>query len=318
MVCTFGDQTDVLWWREQACRSGRSSAKRHLLPPTSARVSAEPEPDAARGFYDTSRLTVKEAQRRSSTASRASRQRPSEHRRRRARPSSTPSSSTRRRSTARVRHHPQWFVRVMDKKQQLIEAGTGSPGSDFMRLRFRNWTRTPARLASAANATSACRFRLVPLTPRPGRLHPAIVPRRRPPVDPMASRPGYSESQRDAAAGSAPSRHLRYLVHELADAADRKRLLLSPDATLAFPMDCGRRATRSSTWPSTPSSRPPARETIPGAHRDLGWCSTRPQEMSKSKGNVLTPVTCSSSTARRRALLSRTRSRIDTAFDEKS
>jgi valyl-tRNA synthetase len=148
MVCTFGDQSDVVWWRENGLALRQIIGRNGRLKPV---TYGEPEypslnPQAANAAYaELVGRSVAEAQRRivdllrSPTAS------------------ATGSGAPLVAEPKPIRHavkmyekgdRPlefittrQWFVRLVRRKEALIECGERIKWHpDFMRLRFRNWT----------------------------------------------------------------------------------------------------------------------------------------------------------------------------------
>jgi valyl-tRNA synthetase len=338
MVCTFGDQTDVLWWREQALPLRQIvSRSGHLLPADfGSGLWPSRNPDAARGFYDhIEGLTVKEAQRAivdllrepsaAATGSEAplvGEPRPIEHAVKFYEKGDRPLEFV----TTR-----QWFVRVMDKKQQLIEAGDRIAWHpDFMRLRFRNWTEN----LQLDWGISRQRYFGVPFpvwypldaSGRADFTRPIVPEEAALPVDPMASPPpGYSESQRDAAGGFCAEVDIfdtwftSSLTPQIASG-----WLLSPDRhARVFPMDLRPQSHEIiRTWAFYTIVKAHLHEkTIPWKHIAIsGWVlDPDRKKMSKSKGNVLTPVHLLEQYGADavRYWSANAKLGIDTAFDEK-
>jgi valyl-tRNA synthetase len=310
MVCTFGDATDVTWWREQQLplrqivdRGGRFAT---------VAFGAEPfpslEPAAARGYYaQLAGRSVKEAQKAivellRDAAGAASRDgvpplerdpQPVEH------PVKFYEKGERPLEFMTTR---QWFVRVLEHKQALIQAGERIAWHpEFMGLRYRNWTEN----LQLDWCISRQRFFGVPLPvwyPLDGKgredFQRAIVADEESlPVDPMTSvPPGYTQSQRDQPNGFRADPDVfdtwftSSLTPQIASgwtrAPERHRRL--------FPMDLRPQSHEIiRTW---------AFYTIVKAllhERDIPWRNVAisgwvldpdRKKMSKSKGNVLTPM----------------------------
>jgi valyl-tRNA synthetase len=149
MVCTFGDATDVLWWREQGLPLRQILGRDGRVLPADFGSAAFPslDPPAANAAYASlAGRTVKEAQKGivellrdgagsatgDGVAPLVSEPQPIEH------PVKFFEKGDRALEFITTR---QWFVRLLDRKADLVEAGeriTWHP--DFMRLRYRNWT----------------------------------------------------------------------------------------------------------------------------------------------------------------------------------
>ena len=218
MVCTFGDQTDVLWWREQQLalrvimgRDGR------LLPIDYGSKGWESiDPAAANRYYahlagqtgKAARAHIVELLRDRDGAATAA---ASRH--------GAPLAGDPRalRHTANffekgdrpveVIRTRQWFVRLLDKKQELLDAGRRIRWHpSFMGQRYADWT---SNLSLDWCISRQRHFGVpFPLWYRcndqglPDFGDPMLAERDRLPVDPMASAPtGYTESQRGRPGG---------------------------------------------------------------------------------------------------------------------
>ena len=149
MVCTFGDQTDIVWWREQSLPLRQVVGPTGHLLPVSFGSDAFPslDPAAANDAYALLQgKTVKEAQKavvellrdpaRAASADGqaplASEPQPIEHDVRFFEKGDRPLEFI----TTR-----QWFVRILEHKDELMVAGDQVKWHpDFMRQRFKNWT----------------------------------------------------------------------------------------------------------------------------------------------------------------------------------
>src|SRR6185436_11897508 len=149
MVCTFGDATDVVWWREQKLPLRQIIGRDGRLVAITFGTDAFPsrDPDAANTRYAQiarkgvggARQAIVEMLRDATndatgtgTAPLRAEPKPIEHAVKFFEKGDRPLEfiSTR-----------QWFVRLLDKKDALIAKGDEIRWHpDFMRLRFRNWT----------------------------------------------------------------------------------------------------------------------------------------------------------------------------------
>ncbi len=272
MVCTFGDATDVEWWRDEGLALRQVLGRNGRLAPVSFGSEAFPSRDAeaANRFYaELAGKTIPQARRRSvellrdpagaATGASAPLQReprPVQHAVRYYEKGDSPLEFLPTR---------QWFVRLLDKKDALLAKGAEIDWHpDHMRKRFEDWTRNLAY----DWCVSRQRYFGVPIPvwyplgaggapdyarPDRGRARDAAGG----PDDRRAARLRRGAA-RQARRLHRRSRHLRHLVHQLAHAADRLGLAARPRAARAVssPATCARRATRSSApGPSTRSRR---------------------------------------------------------------
>ncbi|HKV39858.1 MAG TPA: valine--tRNA ligase, partial [Blastocatellia bacterium] len=214
MVCTFGDATDVIWWREQKFplrqilgRDGR------LMPVTFGGGEWESlDPDSANRFYGelagknakAARKVISDLLRDASGAASGTsaplvdEPKPIEH--------SVKFFEKGDRPLEFI-PAPQWFVRLLDKKQRLIELGdTISWHPDFMRLRYRNWTENlQFDWCISRQRYFGVAFPLwypVDQAGNPDQTRPIPATPEMLPVDPMlTAAPGFDESQRGKAGG---------------------------------------------------------------------------------------------------------------------
>jgi valyl-tRNA synthetase len=215
MVCTFGDATDVQWWRERglALRQvvGRDGHMAHVEFGREPFPSLDPGKANAAYSHLVGR-TVREAQKAivellrdpagcpsgEGLAPLVSEPQPLEH------PVKFYEKGDHPLEFVTTR---QWFVRILDHKRALVEAGERVRWHpDFMRLRFRNWTENlnldwcisrqryfgvpfPVWYPVAADGTSDFSA-------------PILADEAALPVDPMVSAPpGFAEGQRDRPGG---------------------------------------------------------------------------------------------------------------------
>ncbi len=310
MICTFGDQSDVEWWREEKLplrqvlgRDGRLRAEPHF----GEGVFESLEPDAANRCYAKLKgKRVGQARRRvvellSDAANAASGRpaplrtapRPMEHALRFYEKGEQP---------LEILPSRQWFIRLLDKKDALLQKGAEVRWRPpHMEQRFRDWTQNLA----LDWCVSRQRYFGVPIpvwypldqSGRPSYDEAIVADAAALPVDPMTDTPpGYSEAQRGSAGG---------FIGE-ADIFDTWfTSSLSPQIGSGWPLDPAR---HQRLFPA--DLRPQAHEiirtwafyTIAKAllHEDKapwrniaisGWVlDPERRKMSKSIGNALTPL----------------------------
>ena len=211
MVCTFGDATDVQWWREQGLvlrqivgRDGR------LVPVTfgtpgwesasSERANAAYGALAGKPIAGARKAIVELLRQPADGAEPPLRGEPSpvSHAVKFYEKGDRPLEFV----TTR-----QWFVRLLDKKEALLAKGDAIRWHpDFMRLRYRNWTEN----LQVDWCISRQRYFGVPFPVwypldadgRPDHAHPIVAPADSLPVDPMTDAPpGRAEGERDRPGG---------------------------------------------------------------------------------------------------------------------
>src|SRR5262249_48513750 len=144
MVCTFGDATDVVWWREQRLALRQIVGRDGRLVPVEFGTPGweSAEPSAANAAYARiARKGINGARQagvgmlrepRDGRAPLREEPRPIEH------PVKYYERGDRPLEFISTR---QWFVRLLDKKDELLATGDRIQWHpDFMRLRYRNWT----------------------------------------------------------------------------------------------------------------------------------------------------------------------------------
>jgi valyl-tRNA synthetase len=339
MVCTFGDATDVQWWREQGLALRQVIGRDGRLVPLEFGGTAFPSLDPARANAAYAHLagkTVKEAQKAVVDLLRD--------------PSGCPSGEGLVPLVAEPQpiEHPvkffekgdrplefittrQWFVKVLEHKQALVEAGDRIAWHpDFMRLRFRNWTENlnldwcisrqryfgvPFPVWYRVDAEGATDFS-----------SPLLADEASLPVDPMtAVPPGYAEAQRDQPGGFTGEADIfdtwftSSLTPQIATgwtrSKERHRRL--------FPMDVRPQSHEIiRTWAFYTIAKAWLHEAvIPWRNVAIsGWVlDPDRKKMSKSKGNVVTPMHIldqyGADAVRYWSLAARLGT--DTAFDEK-
>ncbi len=339
MVCTFGDATDVQWWREEGLPLRQVVGRDGRLAVVEFGTEAFPslDADAANRVYgELAGRTVKEAQKTIVESLR--------HPEGAAHDGGEPPLV----GEPEAIEHPvkfyekgdrplefvssrQWFVRLLDRRQELIHAGERIAWHpDFMRLRFRNWTEN----LQLDWCISRQRYFGVPfpvwypLREDGSRDYsrPILAEEDALPVDPVTDVPaGYGEGQRDQPGGFTAEPDIfdtwftSSLTPQIATrwfgAPDRHRRL--------FPMDLRPQSHEIiRTWAFYTIAKAWLHEqTIPWKHVAIsGWVlDPDRKKMSKSKGNVVTPVHLldqyGSDAVRYWSLSARLGT--DTAFDEK-
>jgi len=339
MVCTFGDATDVQWWREQGLALRQVVGRDGHMAPVEFGTEAFPSLDPARANAAHAHLTgktMKEAQKaivdllRDPAACPAgdgltplvSEPQPIEH------PVKFFEKGDRPLEFITTR---QWFVRILEHKQALVEAGDRVAWHpDFMRLRFRNWTEN----LNLDWCISRQRYFGVPFpvwypVQADGTTDysaPIVADEASLPVDPMtAAPPGHAESQRDQPGGFTAEADVfdtwftSSLTPQIASGWTR-----SPERhRRLFPMDLRPQSHEIiRTWAFYTIAKAWLHErTLPWRTVAIsGWVlDPDRKKMSKSKGNVVTPMHLldqyGADAVRYWSLAARLGT--DTAFDEK-
>jgi valyl-tRNA synthetase len=339
MVCTFGDATDVQWWREQGLALRQVIGRDGLLVPVQFGTSEFPSLDPARaneGYLRLAGLKVKDAQKAivellrdpagsatgASEPPLASEPEPVEH------PVKFYERGARPLEFITTR---QWFVRILEHKQALVAAGDRIAWHpDFMRQRFRNWTEN----LNLDWCVSRQRFFGVSF-PLWYRLKPdgttdfdapILADEKTLPVDPTTDvPPGYREAQRDQPGGFTGEADVfdTWFTSSLTPQISSGWTTSPERHKRLFPTDLRPQSHEIiRTW---------AFYTVAKAwlhERDIPWRRTAisgwvldpdRKKMSKSKGNVVTPVhfidQFGADAVRYWSLAARLGT--DTAFDEK-
>jgi valyl-tRNA synthetase len=339
MVCTFGDATDVQWWREHGLPLRQVIGRDGRLQPADFGSEAFPSrvPEAARRAYAAiqgqrageARKRVVEMLRDGGASPLADGRPPLV---------SEPQPVEHAVKFYEKGEHPlefvttrQWFVRLVDRKEDLIAAGEKVQWHpDFMRKRFRDWTEN----LQFDWCISRQRYFGVPIpvwypvdaAGQTDFTRPILPPASALPVDPMTDAPaGYEESQRDQPGGFRgdpdvfdtwfTSSMTPQIATGWTSRPERHRRL--------FPMDLRPQSHEIiRTWAFYTIAKALLHEgTIPWKHAAIsGWVlDPDRKKMSKSKGNVLTPAHLldqfGADAVRYWALSAKLG--VDTAFDEK-
>ena len=309
MVCTFGDATDVRWWKEKRLPLRQIIGRNGRLAQIRFGEAGWPSlrPDSANRFYgELTGRNLKQARRAIvELLSKVDSEGPGEM------PSleSEPQPIQHSVKFYEKGDQPvefittrQWFVRLIDKKERLLEFGDRVAWHpEFMRKRFRAWTENLGfDWAISRQRYFGVSFPVWYPLDGAGEIdfaRPYLAPLDGLPIDPMTSTPpGYTEEQRDRPGGFTAERDVfdtwftssmspQIVAGWLGD-EDRFRRL--------FPMDLRPQAHDIiRTW---------AFYTIAKAmlhQNDVPWRNTAisgwildpdRKKMSKSKGNVVTPM----------------------------
>jgi valyl-tRNA synthetase len=309
MVCTFGDATDVHWWREHRLplrqvlgRDGRLADVTFGAPGWESR-----DPEAANRFWGALRGKTVAAARAAivellrDPAGRATggeaplrgEPRPVEHAVKFYEKGDRPLEfvSTR-----------QWFVRLLDKKAALLEKGEAIRWHpDFMRLRYRNWTEN----LNVDWCISRQRYFGVPFPVwyrldadgRPDHERPIVADPGTMPVDPTTDvPPGYAAAQRDVPGGFSAEADVfdTWFTSSLTPQVSSGWLLDPERHRRLFPADIRPQSHEIiRTWAFYTIAKALLHEdAIPWRHVVVsGWIlDPDRKKMSKSKGNVTTPI----------------------------
>lgn len=303
MVCTFGDATDITWWREQGLalrpiigRDGR------LVPLTFGEGHfASADPAAANAAYaEIAGKRVAGARQRIVELLAAG--------------DDPPLVADPRPTEQAVKHYEkgelplefmttrQWFVRLMDQKDALIARGDAIGWHpDFMRLRYRNWTEG----LQLDWCISRQRYFGVPFPvwyPLDAEGNPdfdnaILASEDALPVDPMSDTPvGYQESQRDQPGGftGEPDVFDTWFTSSLTPQIGSRWFLDPERHEKLFPADIRPQSHEIiRTWAFyTIAKAHLHHDSIPWKHVVVsGWIlDPDRKKMSKSRGNVVTPA----------------------------
>ncbi len=339
MVCTFGDATDVSWWREEKLPLRQTIGRDGRMASVEFGSAAFPsqDPAAANATYATilgksmseSRRLIVEALRdangsadRNGAPPLLAEPEPLEHAVKFFEKGDRPLEFVSSR---------QWFVRLLNQRDKLIEMGDRMEWHpDFMRLRFKNWTENlqidwcvsrqryfgvPIPVWYKVDGAGATDFDS-PMVPETSRL----------PIDPTVETPtGFSEPQRDQPNGftADPDVFDTWFTSSLSPQIVSGWTLNPSRHKKLFPMDVRPQSHEIiRTWAFYTIAKAWLHEgTIPWKRVAIsGWVlDPDRKKMSKSKGNVVTPMHLldqyGSDAVRYWSLAARLG--VDTAFDEK-
>lgn len=341
MVCTFGDQTDVHWWREQGLelrqilgRDGRLADIRFVAEGGEGFASLRPE--AANAWYEKLRgKSVKQAQKAVVALLRDAE-------------GSATGNGPPLKSEPQPIEHPvkfyekgdrpleflpnrQWFARLLDKKEAMLAKGREVQWHPpFMFARYRDWTEK----LGLDWCLSRQRFFGVPI-PVWYRLgadgerdydHPIVAEADQMPVDPMTDVPrGYHEAQRGVPGGFAgePDIFDTWFTSSLTPQIGSHWKLDPERHQKLFPADIRPQSHEIiRTWAFYTIAKAMLHEdSIPWKHALVsGWIlDPDRKKMSKSRGNVVTPMRLLDQYTADgvRYWAAGARLGVDTAFDEK-
>ena len=339
MVCTFGDATDVLWWREEKLPLRQTIGRDGRMAAVQFGTAEFPSQDAAaaNATYATilgksiseSRRLIIEALRdprgsadSNGAAPLVAEPEPLEHAVKFFEKGDRPLEFVSSR---------QWFVRLLNQRDKLLEMGDRiSWHPDFMRLRFKNWTENlqidwcvsrqryfgvPIPVWYKVGASGETDFNS-PMVPEAPRL----------PIDPTVEVPtGFTEAQRDRAGGftADPDVFDTWFTSSLSPQIVSGWTLNPQRHKKLFPMDVRPQSHEIiRTWAFYTIAKAWLHEgTIPWKRVAIsGWVlDPDRKKMSKSKGNVVTPMHLldqyGADAVRYWSLAARLG--VDTAFDEK-
>lgn len=305
MVCTFGDQTDVQWWRENNLETRQIIGKAGLMLPITFGTAEFPSmnPEAANAAYaKIAGRNVKQAQKLVVEMLQApdaqgnvplKGMKPIQHAVKFYEKGDRPVEFLITR---------QWFARLLDKKEKLLDYGSKIKWHpEFMEVRYRNWTEN----LGIDWCVSRQRFFGVsipvwyPLDDKGAAVYdkPIFPSQEQLPVDPMSDAPqGYTEAQRGKPGGFVGESDVfdTWFTSSLTPQLGSRWELDPARHKKLFPFDMRPQAHEIiRTWAFyTIAKAMIHEEKIPWKHIVIsGWVlDPDRKKMSKSKGNVVTPA----------------------------
>ncbi len=309
MVCTFGDQTDVEWWKEKGLALRQIVGKNgRLLPVTFGTEGWESlEPDTANSYYE---QLVGQNVRKAKAAVAELLKDPLGA----ATGNGAPLQGEPEPLNQEIKFYEkgdlplefittrQWFVRLIDKKEFLLEKGREIQWHPkHMGLRYANWTEN----LIFDWCISRQRYFGVPFpvwypldeTGNPDYSRPILADAEQLPMDPMIDvPPSYSENQRDVPEGFTGEADVfdTWFTSSMTPQVGSHWAKNIERHNKLFPMDMRPQAHDIiRTWAFYTIAKAALHEdTIPWKHVILsGWIlDPDRKKMSKSKGNVVTPM----------------------------
>jgi len=309
MVCTFGDQNDVAWWRDHGLALRQLVGRNGRLVPVEFGSEAFPsrDPEAAnRSYAELSGRNVKQARERivellRDPAGSAS-------------GGGAPLKGEPEAIEHAVRFYEkgesplefvisrQWFVRLLDRKRELLAKGDEIGWHpEFMKARFRDWTEN----LSLDWCISRQRYFGVPIPVwypldgegNPDHQNPIVAEPEQMPVDPVGEAPkGFDESQRDQPGGFSAETDIfdTWFTSSLTPQLGSHWRLDPQRHARLFPADIRPQSHEIiRTWAFYTIAKAMLHEdSVPWRHVVIsGWVlDPERKKMSKSQGNVVTPM----------------------------